>query len=126
MCENDGKISRRALAEGQAGAFGEEERGVKESAGAEFAEPGLVDFGDPFHKPKQVVVVRVDAEKIDPVGNCRGEVPVQEMKRAESDEEKRGCFDEFVDGDQHETGGMLVRFSGPDHGVRVTVSRKKS
>ena len=60
--------------------------------------------------------MRVDAEEIDPMRDCCGEVSVQEVKCAESDKEKRGSFEKFVDGDQHEAWGMFVRLSGRDHG----------
>jgi hypothetical protein len=62
------------------------------------------------------MVVRVDAEQIDPMRDCSSEVSVQEVECPESDEEKCGSFEKFVDGDQHEAWGMLVRLSGRDHG----------
>jgi len=60
--------------------------------------------------------VRVDAEQIDPVRNCRSEVSVQEMQRAETDEKKCAGFQKLVDSDEHEAGGMLEGLSGLGHG----------
>jgi len=60
--------------------------------------------------------VWVDAEEIDPMRDCCGEVSVQEVECAESDEEKCSSFEKFVDGDQHEAWRMFVSLSGRDHG----------
>ena len=60
--------------------------------------------------------MRVDAEQIDPVRNCCSEVSVQEMQRAETDEEKCAGFQKLEHSDEHEAGGMLEGLSVLGHG----------
>ena len=111
--------------ERQASTFGKEERRIEESADAKLAEFCLVNLRQFFHKPKNIVVVGIDAQQVDPMGDLCGDVSVQEVQCAECDEEKRRAFQEFEYGNEHKSAGRLLGLSGGGHGEGETVPREK-
>jgi len=59
------------------------------------------------------VIVRVDAEDVDPVLGFGDEVFVGEHVNSDADGEKSEAFEEFEGGDEHEAAGM---FGSGGHG----------
>jgi len=104
---DDGEKFGPAFAEEEADAFGEEECGVDEGAEAEGMEFVGVDVSEFFEEEMKVVIVRVDAEEVDPMLRFGDEVFVGEHVNGDADCEERESFEEFESGDEHEAAGMF-------------------
>ena len=117
---DDGEEFGPAFAEEKACGFGEEKRGVDEGADAEGMEFVSVDVGEFFEEQMEVVIVRVDAEEVDPMLGFGDEIFVGEHVNRDADCEKGEAFEKFEGGDEHEAARMFGR--GGHLGWRVRLN----
>ena len=71
-----------------------------------------VDVCEFFEEQMEVVIVRVDAEEVDPMLGFGDEVFVGEHVNGNTDGEKGEAFEKFEGGDEHEAARM---FGGGGH-----------
>ena len=116
---DDGEKFGPAFAEEEASGFGEEKCRVDESADAEGVEFVGVDVGELFEEQVEVMIVRVDAEEVDPMLRFGDEIFVGEHVNGDADGEKSEAFEEFEGGDEHEAARM---FSSGGH-LRSSVAK---
>ncbi len=63
----------------------------------------FVHVGEFFEQKIQEMIVRIDTKKISPMLSLHDEVLVSDHVRDDADREKRETFEQFEDGDEHQT-----------------------